>query len=84
MSANVNRLAACCAWNGMESDVSEFVQQCIRCADSRAGAFGRPLGETVHGTEVADMLHFDFLHLGVSDLLTVQYLMERANTCVCW
>lgn len=28
----------------------------------------RALGETMHGTEVADVLYFVLLHLGVSDL----------------
>ena len=45
----------------------EFVRQCVHCADTRSGdVVPRPLGETVHGTAPNEVVHFDYLHVGVS------------------
>ena len=66
--ATMHRLGAYCVWEGMKEDVTEFVQQCLHCVDSRAGnVVPRPLGEILHGTEVGEVLHFDYLKLGDSD-----------------
>ena len=66
--ATMHRLAAYCVWEGMKEDVTEFAQQCLHCVDSRAGnVVPRPLGEILHGTEVGEVLHFDYLKLGDSD-----------------
>ena len=57
-----------CVWEGMKEDVTEFVQQRLHCVDSRAwNVVSRPLGEILHGTEVGEVLHFDYLKLGDSD-----------------
>ena len=66
--ATMHRLGADCVWEGMKEDVAEFVQQCLNCVDSRAGnVVPRPLGEILYGTEVGEVLHFDYLKLGDSD-----------------
>ena len=66
--ATMHRLGAYCVWEGMKEDVTEFVQQCLHCVDSRAGnVVPRPLGEILHGTEVGEVLHFDYLKLGDND-----------------
>ena len=66
--ATMHRLGAYCVWEGMKEDVTEFVQQCLHCEDSRAGnVVPRPLGEIFHGTEVGEVLHFHYLKLGDSD-----------------
>ncbi|CAN0436306.1 unnamed protein product [Ascophyllum nodosum] len=37
----------------MEEDVTEFVQQCLHCVDSRAGnVVSRPLGEILYGMKI--------------------------------
>ena len=63
--ATTHRLGAYCAWDNMEKDIAKFVRQYLYCVDSKAGnAMPRPLGDLVHGTEVGDVLHFDYLSLG--------------------
>ena len=63
--ATMHRLGAYCVWEGMKEDVAEFVQQCLHCVDSRAGnVVPRPLGGIFHGTEVGEVLHFDYLKIG--------------------
>ncbi|CAN0072752.1 unnamed protein product, partial [Sphacelaria rigidula] len=57
------RLQELCVWQGIETNVREFVRQCLHCADSRAGdVIPRPLGETVHGTTPNEVVHFDLLY----------------------
>ena len=66
--ATMHRLGAYCVWEGMKEDVTEFVQQCLHCVDSRAGnVVPRSLGDILHGTEVREVLHFDYLKLEDSD-----------------
>ena len=66
--ATMHRLGAYCVREGMKEDAAEIVQQCLHCVDSRAGnVVPRPLGEILHGTEVGEVLHFDYLKLGDSD-----------------
>ena len=66
--ATMHRLGAYCVWEGMKEDAAELVRQCLHCVDSRAGnVVPRPVGEILHGTEVGEILHFDYLKLGDSD-----------------
>ena len=68
--ATIHRLGAYCAWGNMEKDTVKSIRQCLQCIDSKAGnAMPRPLGDLVHGTEVGDVLHFDYLSLGESDAI---------------
>ena len=68
--ATTHRLEAYCAWGNMEKDRAKFVRQCLHCIDSKAGnALPRPLGNLVHGTDVGDVLHFDYLSLRESDAI---------------
>ena len=61
--ATMHRLGAYCVWEGMK-----FVQQCRHYVDFRVGNMvPRPLGEIFHGTEVGDVLHFDYLKLCDND-----------------
>ena len=65
--ATMHRLGAYCVWEGLKEDVTEFVQQCLHCVDSLAGyVVPRPLGEILHGTDVREVLHVDYLKLGDS------------------
>ena len=66
--ATMHRLEAYCLWEGMKEEVAEFVQQCLHCVDSRTGnVVPRLLGEILQGTEVGEVLHFDYPKLGDSD-----------------
>ena len=70
VKATTHRLGEYCAWDNMEKDIAKFIRQCLHCIDSKAGnAMPRPLGDLVHGTEVGDVLHFDYLSLGKSDAI---------------
>lgn len=56
-------------WNGIENESRELVSQCLFCADSAAGGLvPRPSACTVHGTQVGDVVHFDSLFLGESEV----------------
>ena len=45
----------------MDSQVRDFVRQCLHSVDTRAGALvPRPFGDTVHGTTPGEVTHFDF------------------------
>lgn len=53
-----------CFWKGMLKDIQEFVKSCLHCGVSHSGIIvPRPLGEAVHGEEVGEVVHFDFLSL---------------------
>ena len=44
VAATLVRLQEFCVWSGMESQMSEFVRQCLHCADTRSGdVVPRPL-----------------------------------------
>ena len=75
--ATTHRLEAYCVWVNMEKDIAKFIRQCLHCTDSKAGnAVPRPLGDLVHGTEVGDVLHFDYLSLGESDAIDMGGLVD--------
>ena len=68
--ATSHRLGAYCVWDNVEKDIAKFFCQSQHCVDSKAGnAMPHPLGDLVHGTEVNDVLHFDYLSLGESDAI---------------
>ena len=51
----------------MEDDVQVFVRECLFCNDYPTGGLvPRPLEDTVHGSKVGEVVHFDFLYLGES------------------
>ena len=75
--ATPHRLGAYCASDNMEKDTAKFVRLCLHCIDSKAGnAMPRPLGDLVHGTEVGDVLHFDYFSLGESDAIDTSGLVN--------
>ena len=67
--ATIARLQAYCVWTSMEEDTRTMVPDCLYCADYKTGGMvPRPLEQTVHGKEVGSVVHFDFLHLGRSEV----------------
>ena len=75
--ATAHRLGACCAWDNMEKDIAKLVRQSLHCIDLKAGnAIPRLLGDLVHGTELGDVLHFDYLSLGERDAIGTGGLID--------
>jgi hypothetical protein len=51
----------------MEMDVKVFVQYCLHCvATIPEENVPRPLGTQLHATKPNEILHFDFLYVGLS------------------
>ena len=75
--ATTHRLGAYCLWDNMDKDIAKFIRQCLHCTDLKAGnAMPCPLGDLVRGTEVGDVLHFDYLGLGESDAIDIGDLVD--------
>jgi hypothetical protein len=55
------------AWTTMAKDVKVFVQNCMHCVATVArDKVPRPLGTQLHATKPNEILHFDFLYIGLS------------------
>jgi Integrase zinc binding domain len=64
------------AWTTMAKDVKVFVQNCLHCAATIPGdKVPRPLGTQLHATKPNEILHFDFLCIGLSRDGKYQYLL---------
>jgi Integrase zinc binding domain len=54
-------------WTTMAKDVKVFVQNCLHCVAALPGdKVPRPLGTQLHATKPNEILHFDFLYIGLS------------------
>jgi Integrase core domain/Integrase zinc binding domain len=59
----------------MAKDVKVFVQNCLHCVATIPGdKVPRPLGTQLHATKPNEILHFDFLYIGLSRDGKYQYL----------
>jgi Integrase core domain/Integrase zinc binding domain len=64
------------AWTTMAKDVKVFVQNCLHCVATIPGdKVSHPLGTQLHATKPNEILHFDFLHIGLSGDGKYQYLL---------
>jgi hypothetical protein len=64
------------AWTTMAKDVKFFVQNCVHCVASIPGdKVPRPLDTKLHATKPNEILHFDFLYIGLSRDGKYQYLL---------
>jgi ribosomal protein S17 len=56
------------AWTSMDQDVKDFVSQCLHCQWVSASnpSDSRPLRQQIHGTRMNEVIHFDFLFVGLS------------------
>jgi Integrase core domain len=55
------------AWTTMEKDVKVFVLKSLHCVNTIHGdRVPRPLGAQLHATKPNEILHFDFLYIGLS------------------
>jgi Integrase zinc binding domain len=64
------------AWTTMTKDVKVFVQNCLHSVATILGDKApRPLGTQLHATKPNEILHFDFLYIGLSRDGKHQYLL---------
>jgi Integrase zinc binding domain/Integrase core domain len=64
------------AWTTMAKDVKVFVQNCLHCGATVPGdKVPRPLGTQLHAIKPNEILHFDFLCIGLSRDGKYQYLL---------
>jgi hypothetical protein len=64
------------AWTTMAKDVKVFVQNWLHCvATIPDDVVSRPLGTQLHATKLNEILHFDFLYIGLSRDWKYQYLL---------
>jgi hypothetical protein len=69
-------LAAHYWWPTLKEDAKKFARECLHCLSTRGGIVKpRPWGEQVHATKPNEVLHFDFLYLGLA--------ATGKSTC-CW
>jgi Integrase zinc binding domain len=65
------------AWTTMAKDVKVFAQKCLHCVATIPGdKVPRPLGTQLHATRPNEILHFDFLYIGLSRDGKHQYLLR--------
>lgn len=54
-------------WSTIDQDVKSFVASCLHCLASASGDMvPRPLGHSIHATEVNEIIHFDYCFMGPS------------------
>ena len=83
VAATLVRLQEFCVWSGMEAQMREFVRQCLHCADTRSGdVVPRPLDETVHGTALNKVVHFDYLYVGESGFRYILVITDDPSNFV--
>jgi hypothetical protein len=64
------------AWTMVAKDVKVFVQNCLNCVAAIPGdKVPRPLVTQLHSTKPNEILHFDFLYIGLSRDGKYQYLL---------
>jgi Integrase zinc binding domain len=64
------------AWTTIAKDVKVFVQNCLHCVATIPGdKVPRPLGTRLHAIKPNDILHFDFLYIGLSRYRRYQYIL---------
>jgi Integrase core domain/Integrase zinc binding domain len=65
-------------WLSLELDVKPFCQTCLHCLSTIGGdRTPRPLGEALHATRPNEVIHFDFLYLGPSDVGLKYFLLIK-------
>jgi hypothetical protein len=74
--ATLGAITEYAAWTTMAKDVKDFVQNCLLCVATIPGdKLPRPLGTPLHATKPNEILHFDFLYIGLSRDGQYQYLL---------
>jgi hypothetical protein len=64
------------AWTTMAKHVKVFVQNCLHCVATIPGDnVPRPSGTQLYATKPNEILHFEFLYIGLSRYGKYQYLL---------
>jgi Integrase zinc binding domain len=64
------------AWTTMAKDVNAFVQNCLHCVATIPGdKVPRPLSTQLHVIKPNEIMHFDFLYIGLSIDRNYQYII---------
>jgi hypothetical protein len=62
-------IQSCFSWPTINEDVQSFCNSCLHCRSTIGGdRTTRPLGEAIHATLPNEVIHFDFLFMGPSDV----------------
>lgn len=73
--ATLSTIKAVFEWDTMDADVNAFVQSCLVCVLSANGTrVPRPLRHQRHAERVSELIHFDFLSVGESQMGS-QYIL---------
>jgi Integrase zinc binding domain len=65
--ATIDAIKEYVAWTTMAKDVKVFVQNCLHCvATIPEDKVPRPLYTQLYATKPNEILHFDFLYIGLS------------------
>lgn len=60
----------------LTKEVKEFTQGCINCIIYRAGErIPRPLATSLHGQKPNEVVHMDFLYMGIAEKRDVRYVL---------
>lgn len=65
----------------------DFVRLCLHGMDSKVDdAMSHPLGDLVYGTEVGDVLHFNYINLGERGAISMhdQVVCPMGAISMCW
>ena len=63
-------------WPGMSADVKAFVASCLNCVKTKGGPIvPRPFGSAIHADRAFEVIHADFLDMGVPDADGNRYIM---------
>jgi hypothetical protein len=65
--ASIGAIKEYVAWTAKAKDVKVLVQNCLHCVATIPGdKVPRPLGTQLYATKPNEILHFDFLYIGLS------------------
>nr|CCA15787.1 PREDICTED: GapPol polyproteinlike putative [Albugo laibachii Nc14] len=53
-------------WFRMNHDVVELVKMCLHCAATKGPRVTRPLGESLHTEKPNELIHWDYIFMGIS------------------
>lgn len=78
-----SRLKERYTWATLEEDTREFVRNCLHCIVAKGGIkVPRPLSSALHGTRPNEVLHFDYIYmgLGIDELKYVLVLQDDLSS----
>jgi transposase InsO family protein len=71
-------------WSTLAQDVRTFVSECLHCAWVSKNVGARPLHAQVHGSRINEVIHFDFLFVGLTDQYAYVLIVKEDITGYVW